>query len=137
MGYSVVTRRLVSTRTIRRRLQQSGKSTKGPLLRSPLTESHRRTWKAEWNDFSFTNESRFCLQHHDGDIQVERHCGERPFNYCVMHHHTGPAPGIMIWGGIGFHCHAPLVRNAGTLNSQHYISEVLQTVVLHKFSACH
>ncbi|GFS90523.1 uncharacterized protein TNCV_4097251 [Trichonephila clavipes] len=51
-------------------------------------------------------------------------------NSCVMHRHTGPAPGIMVWGGIGYHSRTPLVRIAGTLNSQRYISEVLEPVVL-------
>ncbi|GFX56355.1 uncharacterized protein TNCV_2242871 [Trichonephila clavipes] len=47
-----------------------------------------------------------------------------------MHRHTGPTPGIMVWGGIGCHSRTPLVRIAGTLNSQRYISEVLKPVVL-------
>ncbi|GFW22772.1 transposable element Tcb1 transposase [Trichonephila clavipes] len=51
-------------------------------------------------------------------------------NSCVMHRHTGPAPGIMVWGGIGYHSCTPLVHIAGTLNSQRYISEVLEPVVL-------
>ncbi|GFW47998.1 transposable element Tcb1 transposase [Trichonephila clavipes] len=46
-----------------------------------------------------------------------------------MHHHTGPAPGIMTWGGIGYPSRTPLVRTAGTLNSQRYITEVLEPVV--------
>ncbi|GFW23269.1 transposable element Tcb1 transposase [Trichonephila clavipes] len=29
-----------------------------------------------------------------------------------MHHHTGPATGIMIWSGIGYHSRTPLVRIA-------------------------
>ncbi|GFV90183.1 transposable element Tcb1 transposase [Trichonephila clavipes] len=29
-------------------------------------------------------------------------------NSCVMHRHTGPAPGIMAWGGIGYHSRTPL-----------------------------
>ncbi|GFX48194.1 transposable element Tcb1 transposase [Trichonephila clavipes] len=49
---------------------------------------------------------------------------------CVMHRHTGPAPGIMVWGGIGYHSHSPLVRITGTLNSQRNIFEVLDLVVL-------
>ncbi|UYV72860.1 hypothetical protein LAZ67_10001014 [Cordylochernes scorpioides] len=49
-------------------------------------------------------------------------------NSCVMHHHT--APGIMVWGGIGYHSRTLLARIAGTLNSQRYISEVLEAVVL-------
>ncbi|GFU78273.1 transposable element Tcb1 transposase [Trichonephila clavipes] len=51
-------------------------------------------------------------------------------NSCVMNRHTGPAPGIMVWGGIRYHSRTPLVRIAGTLNSQRYISEVLEPVVL-------
>ncbi|GFV44197.1 transposable element Tcb1 transposase [Trichonephila clavipes] len=37
--------------------------------------------------------------------------------------HTGPAPGFMVWGGIGYPSRTPLARIAGTLNSQRYISE--------------
>ncbi|GFY19498.1 transposable element Tcb1 transposase [Trichonephila clavipes] len=51
-------------------------------------------------------------------------------NCCVMHRHTGPASGIMVWDGIGYHSRTPLVRIAGTLNSQRYISEMLEPVVL-------
>ncbi|GFX83488.1 transposable element Tcb1 transposase [Trichonephila clavipes] len=36
----------------------------------------------------------------------------------------------MVWGGIGYHSLTPLVRIVGTLNSQRYISEVLEPVVL-------
>ncbi|GFX72675.1 transposable element Tcb1 transposase [Trichonephila clavipes] len=53
-------------------------------------------WVAEWNEVVFTDESRIYLQHHDGRICVRRHRGERMLNSCIMHHHTGPAPGIMI-----------------------------------------
>ncbi|GFY28676.1 transposable element Tcb1 transposase [Trichonephila clavipes] len=78
-----------------------------------------------------TDESRICLQPHDGRIRVWRHRGERMLNSCVMHRYTGPAPGIMVWAGIGYYSRTPLVRTAGTLNSQCYISEVLEPVVLH------
>ncbi|GFY30996.1 transposable element Tcb1 transposase [Trichonephila clavipes] len=53
-------------------------------------------WVAEWNEVVFTDESRICLQHHDGRIRVWRHRGERMLNSCVMHRHTSPATGIMI-----------------------------------------
>ncbi|GFT73556.1 transposable element Tcb1 transposase [Trichonephila clavipes] len=56
--------------------------------------------------------------------------GERMLNSCVTRHHTGPAPGIMVWDGIGYRSRTPLVRIAGTLNSHRYISEVLEPVVL-------
>ncbi|GFV30432.1 transposable element Tcb1 transposase [Trichonephila clavipes] len=84
-------------------------------------------WVAKWNEVVFTVESRICLQHHDGRIRVWRHRGEWMLNSCVMHRHTGPAPGIMVWGGIGYQSRTPLVRIASTLNSQRYISEVFLT----------
>ncbi|GFV97349.1 transposable element Tcb1 transposase [Trichonephila clavipes] len=129
----------MSVRTIRRRLQQSGLSARRPLLGLPLTQNHRRLrrqwcderrmWVAEWNEVIFTDESHICLHHHDGRIRVWRHRGERMLNSCVMHRHTSLAPGIIVWGGIGYHSHTPLVRIVGTLNSQRYISKVLEPVI--------
>ncbi|GFW00658.1 transposable element Tcb1 transposase [Trichonephila clavipes] len=82
-----VTHHSVSARTIRRRLQQSGMSARRPLFGLPLTQNHRRLrrqwcderrmWVGEWNEVVFTDESRTCLQHHDGRIRVCRHRGER------------------------------------------------------------
>ncbi|GFX49546.1 transposable element Tcb1 transposase [Trichonephila clavipes] len=54
-------------------------------------------------------------------------------NNCVMHRPTGPAPSIVVRGGIGYHSRTHLVRIAGTLNRQRYISEVLEPVVLPYF----
>ncbi|UYV62987.1 hypothetical protein LAZ67_2002751 [Cordylochernes scorpioides] len=123
-----VTHHPVSARNIRRRFQQSGLSARRPLLRLPLTRNHRRLhrqwcderrmWTAEWNEIVFTDEARFYLQHHDGWIRVWRHSGERMLNSCVMHRHTGPAPGIMIWGSIGYHSRTPLVRIAAVTPDQ-------------------
>ncbi|GFT07131.1 transposable element Tcb1 transposase [Trichonephila clavipes] len=134
-----VTHHSVSARSIRCRLQHSGFSARRPLLGLPLTQNHRRLcrqWSderrirvADWNEVVFTDESRICLQHHDGQIRVWRHRGERMLNSCVMHRHTGPASGIMVRGGIGYHSRIPLLRISGTLNSQRYISEVLELVV--------
>ncbi|GFW51961.1 transposable element Tcb1 transposase [Trichonephila clavipes] len=122
-----VTHHSVSAHTIRCHLQHSGLSARCPLLGLPLTQNHRRLrrqwcderrmWVAEWNRVVFTDESRICLQHHDGRIRVWRHRGERMLNSCVMQHHIGPVPGIMVWGGIGYYSCTPLLRIAGTLNS--------------------
>ncbi|GFT82918.1 transposable element Tcb1 transposase [Trichonephila clavipes] len=135
-----VTHHSVSARTIRRRLQQSGLSARRPLLGLPLTQSHRRLrrkwcdetriWAAEWNEVVVTDESRICLQHHDGRIRVWRHRGERMLNSCVMHHHTGLAPNIMVWGGIGYHSRTPLVRIAGTLTASASSPRCWEPVVL-------
>ncbi|GFW30155.1 transposable element Tcb1 transposase [Trichonephila clavipes] len=60
----------------------------------------------------------------------------RMLKSCAMHHHTGPAPGIMAWSGIAYHSRTPLVRITGGryplrgLNSQYYIFKVLEPVVL-------
>ncbi|GFU85820.1 transposable element Tcb1 transposase [Trichonephila clavipes] len=129
----------VSAHTIRHRLQQSGLTARRPLLGLPLKQNHRlrrewcderRMWAAEWNEVVFTDESRICLQHHDGRIQVWRHNGQRMLKSCVMCRHTGPAPGIMVWGGIGYYSRTPLLRISDTLNSQRYVYEVLEPVVL-------
>ncbi|GFV96064.1 transposable element Tcb1 transposase [Trichonephila clavipes] len=56
-------------------------------------------WAAEWNEVVFTDESRICLQHHDGRIRVWRYRGERMLN----NRHTGPASGVMVWGDIGYY----------------------------------
>ncbi|GFY32741.1 transposable element Tcb1 transposase [Trichonephila clavipes] len=103
-----VTHQSVSARIIRRHLQQTGLPARRPLLGLPSTQNHRRLrcqwcderrmWAAEGNEVVFTDESRICLQHHDGRIRVLRHRGERMLKSCVMHHHTGPAPCIMVWG---------------------------------------
>ncbi|GFW24153.1 transposable element Tcb1 transposase [Trichonephila clavipes] len=60
--------------------EQSGLSTRRPLLGLPLEQNHRRLriqwcderrmWVAEWNEVVFTDESRICLQHLDGWIRV-------------------------------------------------------------------
>ncbi|GFV67368.1 transposable element Tc3 transposase [Trichonephila clavipes] len=78
----------------------------------------------------FSDESRFCLHHHDYWIRVCRRHGQRLLNYLAIHRHTGSAPAIIVWRGIRFHCRTPLVSIAGTLNNQPYISEVWETVVL-------
>ncbi|GFY17590.1 transposable element Tc3 transposase [Trichonephila clavipes] len=75
-------------------------------------------WVADRNEVVFTDESRICLQHHDGRIRVWRHREERMLNSCVMHRHTCIAPGIMVCGGIGYHTRTPLERIAATLNRE-------------------
>ncbi|GFW29438.1 transposable element Tcb1 transposase [Trichonephila clavipes] len=103
-NFESVTHHSLSARTIRRRSQQSGLSARRPLLGLLLTQNRRhlrrqwcderRMWVAEWNEVVFTDESRICLQLHDGRIRVWRQRGERMLNSCFMHHHTGPEPGI-------------------------------------------
>ncbi|GFV00449.1 transposable element Tcb1 transposase [Trichonephila clavipes] len=89
----------------------------------------------EWNDIAFTDESRFCVQHHNGRIPVWRHRGQRLLNCCVLHSHIDPGPCIMVYGSFGYHYRTLLVRIADILNSQGYIFEV--SWASHTFSVCH
>ncbi|GFU96095.1 transposable element Tcb1 transposase [Trichonephila clavipes] len=67
----------VPERTIPHRLQHSALSARRPLLGLPLTQNHRRLPTANGAikegcgrqngmKLFFTDESRICLQHHDG-----------------------------------------------------------------------
>ncbi|GFV34841.1 transposable element Tc1 transposase [Trichonephila clavipes] len=75
-------------------------------------------------------ESRFCLQHQEGRTRVLRHPGEPTLAACILHRQTGPSPGVMVWGVIGYASRSPLVHIDGTLNSARYISGVLRPVAL-------
>ncbi|GFT76488.1 transposable element Tcb1 transposase [Trichonephila clavipes] len=110
---------LMSAHTIRRRLQHSGLFARRPLLGLPLTQNHRRLrrqwcderrmWAAEWNEVVFTDESRICLQHHDGRIRVWRHRGEDAEQLHFAPPHCS-CTGYYGMGGIGYHSRTPLVR---------------------------
>ncbi|GFX24817.1 transposable element Tcb2 transposase [Trichonephila clavipes] len=70
-----------------RRLLQRGLRARIPLYRIPLTQNHRhlrlqwanvhRSWRADWQQVVFSDESRFNLWYHDGRIRVRRYAGER------------------------------------------------------------
>ncbi|GFV35032.1 transposable element Tc1 transposase [Trichonephila clavipes] len=73
--------------SIRGRLLQRGLHTRIPLYRIPLTQNHRhlrlqwanvhRSWRADWQQVVFSDESRLNLWHHDGRIRVRPYAGER------------------------------------------------------------
>ncbi|GFT67276.1 transposable element Tcb1 transposase [Trichonephila clavipes] len=43
-----------------------------------------------------------------------------------MHRHTGPAPGIMVWGGIGYHSCTPLVRTAARIVQRFFVNHQVE-----------
>ncbi|GFY03246.1 transposable element Tcb1 transposase [Trichonephila clavipes] len=96
--------------SIRRRLLQRGLS-----------------WRADWQQVVFSDESRFNLWHHDGRIRVRRYVGERHIPECIIERHSGRTPGVMVWGAIAYHGRSQLLRIVGNLNSTRYINEVLQS----------
>ncbi|GFX13744.1 transposable element Tcb2 transposase [Trichonephila clavipes] len=122
--------------SIRRRLLQRGLRARIPLYRIPLTQNHRRlrlqwanvhrSWRADWQQVVFSDESRFNLWHHDGRIRVRRYAGERHIPESIIERHSGRTPGVMVWDAIAYHGRTQLLRIVGNLNSTRYINEVLQ-----------
>ncbi|GFV79435.1 transposable element Tcb2 transposase [Trichonephila clavipes] len=122
--------------SIRRRLLQRELRARIPLYRIPLTQNHRhlrlqwvnghRSWRADWQQVVFSDESRFNLWHHDGRIRVRRYAGKRHIPECIIERYSGRTPGFMVWGAIAYHERSQLLRIEGNLNSTRYINEVLQ-----------
>ncbi|GFX92860.1 transposable element Tcb2 transposase [Trichonephila clavipes] len=91
--------------SIRRRLLQRGLRARIPLYRIPLTQNHRRlrlqwanvhrSWRADWQQIVFSDESRFNLWYHDGRIRVRRYAGEPHIPECIIERHSGRTPGVM------------------------------------------
>ncbi|GFX13910.1 uncharacterized protein TNCV_3422211 [Trichonephila clavipes] len=43
-------------------------------------------------------------------IRVWWYRGELTLAACIRHNHTGPSPGVMVWGALGYTSQSPLVR---------------------------
>ena len=54
--------------------------------------------------------------------------GDEPAHFADRH--TGPSPGIMVWGGIMFDHRTPLVLVDGSLTTDRYVTQVVEPVVL-------
>ncbi|GFV20858.1 transposable element Tc1 transposase [Trichonephila clavipes] len=132
------TRNVTSTpddRRLRRLLQRLLRA-RIPLHRIPLTQNHRhlrlqwsdvhRSWRADWQQVVFSDESRFNLWHHDGRIRVMRYAGEMHIPECIIERHSRRTPGVIVWGATAYHGRSQLLRIVGNLNSTRYINEVLQ-----------
>ncbi|GFX45807.1 transposable element Tc1 transposase [Trichonephila clavipes] len=122
--------------SIQRRLLQRGLHARIPLYRIPLTQNHchlrlhwvnvHRSWRADWLQVVFSDESCFNLWHHDGRIRVRRYAGERHIPECIIERHSRRTPGVMVWGAIAYYGRSQLLRIVGNLNSTQYINKVLQ-----------
>ncbi|GFX77767.1 transposable element Tcb2 transposase [Trichonephila clavipes] len=53
------------------------------------------------------------LWDHDSCIRVRRYADERCLPECVIEQHSGPTPGIMVWGMISYHGRSNLQRIEG------------------------
>ncbi|GFV06776.1 transposable element Tcb2 transposase [Trichonephila clavipes] len=106
--------------SIRRRLLQRGLRARIPLYRIPLTQNHHRlrlqwanvhrSWRADWQQVFYSDESLFNLWHHDGRIRVRRYAAERHIPESIIERHSGRTPGVMVWGAVGYHGRSQLIR---------------------------
>ncbi|GFX32123.1 transposable element Tcb2 transposase [Trichonephila clavipes] len=110
----------VSSRTIRRRLDEGNWRSRCPLRMLPLTPTHRRFrlewWRArgnwtaaEWNEVVFSDESRFNLSSDDNRGRVWRPRGERSKVAFALQRHTTPTAGEMVYVVISYNTRSPLV----------------------------
>ena len=118
----------VSSRTIRRRLLDSGlkscRAKKKPLL-SEKARQKRLQWALEhrnftWDNVVFSDESRFCLVS-DRPVIVRRRPGEEYLPECLnttMKHGGG---GIMVWGCFAKNGVGRLHKVDGNINAEHYL----------------
>ncbi|GFX61769.1 transposable element Tcb1 transposase [Trichonephila clavipes] len=115
----------ISTRTISRRLVESGLHSRRPLRTLALTPQRRRarlewcraraTWMTEWQNVVFSDESRFCFFNDSQRIRVWRRRGERSNPAVIVEHPTARQRGIIVWGAIAYDSTSPLERIQGTL----------------------
>ncbi|GFV32528.1 transposable element Tc1 transposase [Trichonephila clavipes] len=68
------------------------------------------SWRADWQQVVFSDESRFNLRHHDGRIRVRCYAGERHIPECFIERHFRRTPGVMVWGAIAYHGRLQLLR---------------------------
>jgi hypothetical protein len=130
----------VTSRTIVNRLLDAGLHSRASLRCIPLTRFHcqqrqawctaRRNWTIEWQTIVFSDESRFCLGQSDSRQHVRRRPGERAHPDVVTERHTGPTPGVMVWGAISYDSRSDLVVVQGTMNARQYVDRVVQPVVI-------
>ncbi|GFY32247.1 transposable element Tcb2 transposase [Trichonephila clavipes] len=95
----------ISTRTVSRRLVESGLHSRRPLRTLALTPQRRRarlewcraraTWMTEWRNVVFSDESRFCFFNDSQRIRVWRRRGERSNPAVTVERPTARQRGIM------------------------------------------
>ena len=78
----------------------------------------------------FTDESRYCLDFHDGQKRVSRQKNERFKNCCVAEHDRLGGGSVMVWGGISYDGSTDLyVIRHGSLIAIRYRDEIRDPIV--------
>lgn len=132
----------VSERTIRRRLVESGLTSRRPATGPQLLPRHRRArlqfarvhanWTLrQWSEVLFTDESRFCLRAPDGRERVWRRRNERYADCTISERVSFNGGSVMVWAGISTEAHTDLIFvENGALNAHRYVEDVLQESVV-------
>lgn len=132
----------VSERTIRRRLVESGLTSRRPATGPQLLYRHRRArlqfsqfhqnWNHEqWSRVLFTDESRFCLRSPDGRERVWRRQNERYADCTISERVSFRGGSVMVWAGISTEAHTELIFvENGAMNAHRYVEDILQDVVV-------
>ena len=119
----------------------SGLYARKPAVRPPLTARHRNCRlqftrrHANWGvrrirPVLFTDESRFCLDVHDGRRRVWRQKNGRFKNCCVVEHDRFGGGSVMVRGGISYDGSTDLyVIINGSLTGIRYRDEILASIV--------
>ena len=81
-------------------------------------------------DLYFSDESRFCLDYHDGRRRVWRQKNERFKNCCVAEHDRFGGGSVMVWSGISSDGSTDLyvIRNGSLIGIRHR-NDILAPIV--------
>ena len=108
----------------------------------PFTLRHRRNrlafapdhvnWqRRHYRHVLFTDESKFCLDHHDGRKRVWRQRNERFKDCCVAEHDQFGGGSVLVWAGISFDGRTDLfVMMNGSVNGLRCRVEILAPFVV-------
>ncbi|GFV03123.1 transposable element Tc1 transposase [Trichonephila clavipes] len=91
-------------------------------MRLQWANAHR-SWRADWQQVVFSENSRFNMWHHDGRIRVRRFAGERHIRSASSNATVDEHPELWSEVPIAYHGRSQLLRIVGNLNSTRYISE--------------
>ncbi|GFT23020.1 transposable element Tc1 transposase [Trichonephila clavipes] len=79
-------------------------------FKSFITSGEEIGWNhVDWERIVFSGDSRFQLCPYDHRRRVWRRSGQRADPAFTIARHTGPQPGIMVWGATSFNSRALLV----------------------------
>lgn len=131
----------ITPQTVRNRFHAAGLNARRPCRGTKLTPRHRRQrlafsrahshWRlADWRPVLFSDEARFCLNHHDGRGLVWRRVGERYLGCNIIENKLQGGVSVMAWGGMSYDgCPDLHFILGGNLTARRYVDEILHPIV--------